>query len=90
LAKGKGPIKRPVTETKLKFDRLLFAVQGNQKDKLLATKVKFDRLLFPIQKNQQDKLVAITHAAIDRAQNFANSLDIEKFQRQTVASNEAR
>jgi ribosomal protein L16/L10AE len=54
IGKGKGPIKQPVTETKVKFDRLLFAVQ----------------------ENQQDKLLAIKHAAIDRAQNFANSIHI--------------
>ena len=98
ICKGKGLIKQPVTETKIKFyrllfavqenqqdkllaikqkfDRLLFAVQENQKDKLLAIKQKFDRLLFAVQGNQQDKLLAIKHAAIDRAQNFTNSLDI--------------
>jgi hypothetical protein len=54
LVRGKAPIKQPVTETEVKFDRLLFAVQ----------------------ENQQDRLLAIKHAAIDRAQNFANSLDI--------------
>jgi len=54
IGKGKGPIKQPLTETKVKFDRLLFAVQ----------------------ENQQDKLLAIMHAAIDRAQNFANTRDI--------------
>jgi hypothetical protein len=38
IGKGKGPIKQPVTETKVKFDCLLFAVQENQQDKLLAIK----------------------------------------------------
>jgi hypothetical protein len=54
IGKGKGPIKQPVTENKVKFDCLLFAVQ----------------------ENQQKKFLAIKHAAINRARNFANSLDI--------------
>jgi ABC-type uncharacterized transport system ATPase subunit len=38
IGKGRGPIKGAVTEIKLKFNRLLFSVQENQQDKLLAIK----------------------------------------------------
>jgi hypothetical protein len=38
IGMGKGLGEQPVSETEVKFDRLLFAVQENQQDKYLPIK----------------------------------------------------